>query len=79
MSGLIGTSTLVSGGAGASTAGVSSATDGVSTCSDVSITEGRPLRELLERLSRALLEAAEELGGFGMSLSAIKKRIKTGT
>jgi hypothetical protein len=46
---------------------------------DVSITEGGPLRELLERLSRALLEAAEELGGFGMSLSGIKKRIKTGT
>jgi hypothetical protein len=51
----------------------------VSTCSDVSITEGGPLRELLEWLSRALLEAAEELGGFGMSLSGIKKRIKTGT
>ena len=37
------------------------------------------LRELLERLSRTLLDAAEELGGFGMSLSGIRKRIRTGT
>ncbi len=37
------------------------------------------LRELLERLSRTLLDAAEELGGFGISLLGIRRRIKTGT
>ena len=77
--GLVVAPTFVSTGGTGVSVGPLSATKGASTGLEVSTTEGGPLRERWEWLSRALPEAAEDPGGLGMSTSGIRKRIKMGT
>ncbi len=64
------------GRAGAASMSRAFAMMGTLSGSDVSITEGGPRRE---RFSWTLSEATDELGGLGIALSGIKKRIRTGT
>ncbi len=64
---------------GTSSIGASSVAVGSFTGSAVSITDGGPARERRDRLSGTLSEAAEDLGGLGMSTSGRRKRMRTGT